>query len=98
MFAVSLTFRCSADFNADALCRIAVETRSKFDGMPGLRSKGYSINETAREALNFYVWDSVEAANGFFTDANLAIVATLYGIKPEIRHREIAALVDNTSK
>lgn len=95
MIAVSLTFRYGAEFNADALRRIALETRSKFDGMTGLHSKAYTVDEASREAQNFYVWDSVEAANGFFTDANLAFVATLYGVKPEIRYREIAALVDN---
>lgn len=98
MIAVSLTFRYGTEFNAEALRKIATETRSKFDGMPGLHSKAYTVDEASREALNFYVWDSVEAAKGFFTDANMAFVATLYGVKPEILYREIAALVENTSK
>jgi hypothetical protein len=36
--------------------------------MSGLRSKTFTFNPEAREAINFYVWDSNEAAKAFFND------------------------------
>jgi hypothetical protein len=36
--------------------------------MPGLRSKAFTINSGKREATNFYVWDSADAAKTFFSD------------------------------
>jgi len=63
--------------------------------MPGLRSKAFTVNAEKREATNFYVWDSEEAAKAFFTDALLERVTGLYGVRPDVQFVEIAALVEN---
>jgi hypothetical protein len=63
--------------------------------MPGLRSKTFTFNPEAREAINFYVWDSEEAAKAFFNEALVQGVAGLYGVRPSIVFVEIAGLVDN---
>jgi hypothetical protein len=53
------------------------------------------LNSGKREAANFYVWDSEEAAEAFFTDELLERVAGLYGARPSIELMQIATLVEN---
>jgi hypothetical protein len=95
MIGVLVTFRYEDNFDDAALRKIADSARAKFDGMPGLRSKAFTVNLTKREATNFYVWDSEQAAKDFFTDALLDRVTGLYGVRPTVEFVEILALVDN---
>jgi hypothetical protein len=64
--------------------------------MPGLRFKFFTLDESARLANNFYVWDSEEAAREFFTDGLRQRVTNLYGVAPTIEYVEIAEVVDNS--
>jgi heme-degrading monooxygenase HmoA len=95
MIGVIVTFRYADKFDEQALQKIAETARAKFEGMPGLRSKVFTINSGKREATNFYVWDSEEAAEGFFTNAVLERVTGLYGVRPSVEFVQIAALVEN---
>jgi len=63
--------------------------------MPGLHSKAFTVNSGKREATNFYVWDSEEAARAFFSDALLERVTGLYGVRPSVEFVQIATLVEN---
>ena len=65
------------NFDEQAVRKIAETARARFEGMPGLRSKAFTLNSGKREATNFYVWDSEEAAKAFFTDELLERVASL---------------------
>ena len=95
MVAVIVTFRYGADFDAAKVRELAEGARSLFEGMPGLRSKVFTVNPEAREATNFYVWDDDRAAKRFFNDETLARVTGLYGVRPSVSFVEIAGLVDN---
>jgi heme-degrading monooxygenase HmoA len=95
MVGVFVTFRYQDDFNADKVRKIAVGATPKFEGMPGLRSKTFTFSPESREAVNVYVWESRDAAEKFFTPQLTEMVTALYGVRPEIRFVEIAALVDN---
>jgi hypothetical protein len=53
--------------------------------------------ESARQANNFYVWDSKEAALEFFSDELRQRVTDLYGVAPTIEYVEIAQIVDNSA-
>jgi hypothetical protein len=53
MIGIFVTFRYGDDFDEAKLRAIAENGRDKFEGMPGLRSKAYSINSEKREAKNF---------------------------------------------
>jgi hypothetical protein len=57
-------FRHGDNFDERAVRKIAETARARFEGMPGLRSKAFMLNSVKREAANFYVWDSEEAAKG----------------------------------
>jgi hypothetical protein len=95
MVGVIVTFRYGADFDAAKVRKVAEAARARFEGIPGLRSKVFTLNPEAREATNFYVWDAESAAKQFFNDEMLARVAGLYGVRPSVSFVEIAALVDN---
>jgi Putative mono-oxygenase ydhR len=95
MVGVFVTFSYDDGIDADAVAHIAENAAATFRGMPGLRSKAFTIDEVASEATNFYVWDSEDAARAFFTPALTQRVTGLYGVAPTVRFVQIAELVDN---
>jgi heme-degrading monooxygenase HmoA len=95
MIGVFVTFRYVDNFDERAVRKIAEGARVKFEGMPGLRSKAFTLNSAKREAANFYVWDSEEAAKAFYTDKLVERLAGLYGVRPSIEFVQIATLVEN---
>lgn len=95
MIGVFVTFRYGDDFDEARIRKIAENARAKFEAMPGLRSKAFTVDRAKRQAVNFYVWDSGDAAKDFFGDALLAAVTGLYGVRPSVEFVEIAALVEN---
>ena len=95
MIGVFVTFRYGDNFDEQAVRKIAETARARFEGMPGLRSKAFTVNSGKREATNFYVWDSEDAARAFFTDTLLKRVTDLYGARPSVEFVQIATLVEN---
>lgn len=96
MIGVVVTFRFGEGFDEQAVRKIAETARARFEGMPGLRSKTFTFNSAKREAVNFYVWNSEDAARAFFTDQVLDLVTGLYGVRPTVEFVQIATLVENT--
>jgi len=96
MIGVFVNFELGDSFDSEIVGKIAQEAKGMFEGMPGLRSKAFTVNAGARRATNFYVWDDENAARAFFNDALVERVTGLYGVKPAVEFVEIAALVDNT--
>ncbi len=95
MIGVFVTFRYEDNFDEQALRKIAEGARAKFEGMPGLRSKAFTFNSGKREATNFYIWESEDAAKDFFNDALVKRVTSVYGVRPDVDFVQIAALVEN---
>src|SRR5580765_1797118 len=92
---VFVTFRYGDNFDEQAVRKIAETARARFEGMPGLHSKAFTLNSGKREAANFYVWESEEAAKAFFTDELLDRVTGLYSVRPTVEFVRIATLVEN---
>src|SRR5262245_11009300 len=90
-----VTFHFDTGFDAAAISGIAEGARSKFAGMPGLRSKTFTLDEERQIATNFDIWDDPERAHAFFTEQMLDGVTKVYGVRPTVEYVEIAALVDN---
>ena len=67
-----------------------------FEGMPGVRYKFFTFDEKQQRARNFYVWESREAAERFFSDELRGRVTELYGVSPSIEYVEVAEIVDNS--
>jgi hypothetical protein len=98
MIGVFVTFQYDdSDFDRALLEKVASESRPMFEGMAGLRSKAFTIDEEARRATNFYVWDSDDAGREFFTPDLVELATGLYGADPQITFVDIALLVDNAN-
>ena len=97
MIGVNVTFEYGEDFDRARVLRVAQNARSTFEGMPGLRCKFFTLDDKHRRATNFYVWDSQDAAESFFSDELRERVTGLYGTAPTIDFVEIAEIVDNSS-
>jgi hypothetical protein len=95
MQGVIVEFQYGDDFDAERVAGIAHQARATFEGMPGLRQKAFTIDEQGRRATNVYLWESEEAARGFFTDQLVERVTGLYGVRPAVSFVEVAELVDN---
>jgi len=95
MIAVLVRFRYETEFSEARLRRVAEGARAKFEGMPGLRSKAFTIDSVNREAFNFYVWQSEEAAKAFFSQQLIERVTELYCVRPTVQFVDVAALVEN---
>ena len=98
MIGVFVTFRYADKFDEQAVRKIAATARARFEGMPGLRSKTFTLNAAKKEATNFYIWDSEDAAKAFFTEELVTRVTGLYGVRPTVEFVQIAELVDNARK
>ena len=55
------------------------------------------IYRDKRQATNFYVWDSEDAARAFFTEELLQRVSGLYGVRPDVEFVQVVAIVENRS-
>ena len=97
MIGVILTFRYGDNFDGQVISKIAETARVKFEGMPGLHSKAFTFSSKKRQAINFYVWDSEDAAKAFFTEELLQRVSGLYGVRPDVEFVQVVALVENRS-
>ena len=95
MIGVIVTFRYGDNFDEQMIRKIAQTARVRFEGMPGLRSKAFTFSTPERAAMNFYVWDSEDAARAFFTDELLQRVTGLYGVRPDVEFVQVATLVEN---
>lgn len=96
MIGVNVRFQYEDSFDRTRVIGVADNARAIFEGMPGLRFKFFTLDESARWANNFYVWDSKEAALEFFSDEVRRRVTDLYGVAPRIEYVEIAQIVDNS--
>ncbi|HET7379494.1 MAG TPA: YdhR family protein [Gaiellales bacterium] len=95
MIAVFVTFSTASGVDRERVISVAEKAAPAFDGMPGLRSKVFTYDPETGTATNVYVWESETAARAFFSDELREQVTGLYGVAPEIRFVEVAALVEN---
>ena len=98
MIGVVVTFDYDGDFDRSRVEKVAENARAMVEGMPGLAAKFFTFDEKGQRALNFYLWESREVAERFFSEALRERVTGLYGVAPSIEFFEIAQIVDNTSR
>lgn len=95
MHSVIVEFQYGEDFDRARIAGIAHAARARFEGLPRLRQKTFTIDEQNRRATNVYLWESEDAARGFFDDELVDGVTRLYGVRPTLSFVEVAELVDN---
>jgi len=96
MQAVIVEFQYGDQFEPDRIATIAREARGRFEALPGLLQKAFTVDEANHRATNVYLWDSEAPAREFFSDELLDRVALLYGLRPTVSFAEVAELVDNS--
>jgi heme-degrading monooxygenase HmoA len=96
MIGVIVTIGPGEHLNRQRASAVAEQATPMFEGMDGLRSKVFMWDDDTGTVTNTYVWDSEEAARAFFTPDVSAQIVELYGVEPQVRFAEVAALVDNT--
>ncbi len=96
MIGVNVRFDYDHNFDRQRVVDVAGHARVMFEGMPGLRFKFFTFDEKLQRATNFYVWESQELAEGFFTDELRKQVTDLYGVSPDIEFVEVVHVVDNS--
>lgn len=96
MIGVNVTFLYDGDFDRARVIGVADKAHGQFEGMPGLRFKFFTFDEDHQRATNFYVWDSKDAAERFFSEELRERVTALYGVAPNIEFVDIAQVVDNS--
>ena len=96
MIGVIVTFQDDQRLDRGVIAKIAAEASTMFRGMPGLRTKAFTIDEDDSRARNIYLWDDDAAARAFFNDELTARVTGLYGMKPTIEFVDVLELVDNS--
>ncbi len=96
MVGVAVTFNYNGDFDRARVLAVAQNARGMFEGMAGLRFKFFTFDQKQQRATNFYVWESQETAEHFFSDELRERVTELYGVAPAIEFVEIAEIVDNS--
>jgi len=95
MHCVIVEFQYGADFDPAQVAGIAREARGRFEGLPQLRQKAFTIDAENRRATNVYLWESEDAARGFFSDELVDQVTGIYGVRPTLTFGEVAELVEN---
>ena len=96
MIGVNVTFDYDGGFDRSRVVKVAENARGMFEGMSDLRFKFFTFDEKQQRATNFYVWESKEAAERFFSEELRERVTGLYGVAPTIEFVEIAQIVDNS--
>jgi hypothetical protein len=97
MIGVLVTFAPAERFDPGRLAQIAEGSRETFEGMPGLRSKAFAVDEDGRRARNFYLWEDEASARSFFDDELVERVTRLYGVEPTVEYLNVVGLIDNAS-
>jgi heme-degrading monooxygenase HmoA len=95
MHGVIVEFHYREVFDRAHIEGIARDARGRFEGLPGLRQKVFTVDEQNRRATNVYLWESEDAARAFFSDELVDRVAGLYGVRPTVSFVDVAELVDN---
>jgi Putative mono-oxygenase ydhR len=95
MIAAFVRFQYGSDFDETKVRKIADAAHVKFEGMPGLRSKVFTVRPRSKEAINVYVWETEASAKAFFTDELVERITSLYGVRPVVEFADVAALVEN---
>jgi len=95
MHCVIVEFQYGDEFDPARVAAIAHEARGRFEGLPELRQKAFTVDDQNRRATNVYLWESEDTARGFFNDELVDRVTGLYGVRPTVTFGEVAELVDN---
>jgi hypothetical protein len=98
ILATIVTFRhTEAGYDRARLEAINRSTAPKYENLPGLVSKAYWYDDSARENGGLYLWSSREAAEATHDLPHLDRLEELYGVRPSVRWLDVPVFVNNAT-
>ena len=67
MHTVVWTFKIPSHMSKADVVKIVADSAHTYQGVPGLIRKYYGVTENASELVGMYLWESLAAANAFYT-------------------------------
>lgn len=93
MYALTVRFRLPPGTDWKALRAAIAERAHLYEGMPGLRSKAFVLDEPSGEYGGNYVWETRAAAEAFVGSETFRGAAARFG-PPEVRLHEVIAYLE----
>jgi hypothetical protein len=97
MITAVVRFRLPEGTTRDDAKAMFEKSAPHYRGVPGLVRKYYLYGED-RTGGGVYLWDSLEAADRFYSDAWKSTIAQRYGSQPEISFYDTSVIVDNVDQ
>ncbi len=93
MIAASILFTLPLSTNWEELKKIAqTRARDLYQGMPGLKTKAFVLNDKTGEYGGLYIWENKEFLDAFLKSDTFKASQEKFG-KPEIKIFELAAQI-----
>lgn len=93
MYALTVRFRLPPATDWKALRTTIAERARMYEGMPGLRSKAFVLDESAGEYGGNYVWESRAAIEAFLRSEPFRGAVERFGA-PDVRIHEVIACLE----
>jgi hypothetical protein len=94
MHALTVRFHLPAGTDWRLLRQVVAERAHLYQGLPGLRTKAFVLDEQTGEYGGNYVWDSRPALDAFLASDLFQGAVAKFG-EPEVRVHEVAACVEH---
>ena len=98
MHTVMWTFKLPAGTSKSQLIETINATAHTYEGIPGLIRKYYGIAPDGGSAAGIYLWESVAAANTFYTDDWVATATKRVGAPPQRQDWETPMVVESAER
>lgn len=79
----------------DAAKQVFSSTAPKYQGIPGLVRKYYTLSADGSTAGGIYLWQSLDDAERFYTEEWRAFILEKYGARPVVTYFKTPVVVDN---
>jgi hypothetical protein len=98
MHTVMWTFKVPAGTSKAQLIETINATAHTYEGIPGLIRKYYGITRDGSSLVGIYLWESVAAANAFYTPNWVEMVTTRWAGPPERQEWETPMVVESAER
>lgn len=93
MYALTVRFRLPPSTDWNGLRAVVAERARLYEGMPGLCSKAFVLDEASGEYGGNYVWESRAAVEAFLHSETFRGAVSKYGA-PDVRVHEVIAYLE----
>lgn len=93
MYTLTVRFRLPPSTDWNGLRAVVAERARLYEGMPGLRSKAFVLDEASGEYGGNYVWESRAAVEAFLHSETFRGAVSKYGA-PDVRVHEVIAYLE----